>query len=139
MCNTRASSTCDHSLSWPAGLQYSGNVLVYSAVSPCDGDWFGGVDAANAEAFLDALADADISGSGGVSEEGLRPLWRGRISLSKEEQLEVLCPAAKIRHLACMQASLRQARAATLLFWRGEALIGHARSLTPQDGACATI
>ena len=68
-------------------MQYAGNVLVYSAVSPCDGDWFGGVSAANAGAFLDALADADVGGSGGVGEERLRPFWR--MGLSKQEQLQV--------------------------------------------------
>jgi hypothetical protein len=82
------------------GVQYSGNVLVYSAVSPCDGDWFGGVDVASAEGFLDALADADISASGGVSEPRLRALWRGRISLSKEEQLEVTYLALLLGFLA---------------------------------------
>lgn len=71
-------------------VQYAGNIVVLSAVSPCDGDWYGGVNAGNAEAWLDALADADVSGSGGVSEEALRPFWRGRIGLSKEEQLQVL-------------------------------------------------
>ena len=25
-------------------MQYAGNVLVYGAMSPCDGDWFGGVN-----------------------------------------------------------------------------------------------
>ena len=75
-------------------VQYSGNVLVYSAVSPCDGDWYGGISALNSESFLDALADADVSASGGVSEAGLRQFWRGRIGLSKEEQLQVLALSA---------------------------------------------
>ena len=30
--------------------------------------------------------------SGGVSEVGLRQFWRGRIGLSKDEQLQVLAP-----------------------------------------------
>lgn len=68
---------------------------MYSAVSPCDGDWFGGVSAANAGAFLDALADADVGGSGGVGEERLRPFWRGRMGLSKQEQLQVCAPPHK--------------------------------------------
>ena len=72
-----------------AVLQYAGNILVYGAVSPCDGDWYGGVTAESAEGFLDALTGADISGHGGVSEAALRPLWRGRLGLSKEEQLQV--------------------------------------------------
>ena len=29
-------------------MQYAGNVLVYGAMSPCDGDWFGGVNDSNA-------------------------------------------------------------------------------------------
>lgn len=41
-------------------LQYAGNVLVYGNMSPCDGDWFGGVSEADAEAFLDALVHAEV-------------------------------------------------------------------------------
>lgn len=48
-----------------------------------------GVTAEAAEGFLDALTHADISGHGGVSEATLRPLWRGRMGLSKDEQLQV--------------------------------------------------
>ncbi|CAL5225505.1 g8334 [Coccomyxa viridis] len=70
------------------GHKYAGNVLVYGGVSPCDGDWYGGVTAEAAEGFLDALTHADISGHGGVSEATLRPLWRGRMGLSKDEQLQ---------------------------------------------------
>ena len=72
-----------------AVLQYAGNVLVYGPVSPCDGDWYGGVTAEAAEGFLDALTGAEIGGQGGVSEAALRPLWRGRMGLSKDEQLQV--------------------------------------------------
>lgn len=72
-----------------AWLQYAGNVVVYGPASPCDGDWYGGVTAEKAEAFLDALTNADVGGHGGVSEAALRPLWRGRMGLSKEEQLQV--------------------------------------------------
>lgn len=70
-------------------VQYAANVLVYSEVSPCDGDWFGGINPENAKTFLDAVADLDFGSSGGVSADGLRQWWRGRIGLSKEEQLEV--------------------------------------------------
>ncbi len=70
-------------------MQYAGNVVVYSAVSPCDGDWFGGINPDNAEEFLDAMADVQFGSSGGVSDEMLRKHWRGRMGLSKEEQLEV--------------------------------------------------
>ena len=72
-------------------LQYAGNVLVYGPASPCDGDWYGGVTADSAEAFLDALMAADVGGHGGVGSAPLRPLWRGRMGLSKAEQLQVRC------------------------------------------------
>ena len=72
-------------------LQYAGNVLVYGPASPCDGDWYGGVTADGAEAFLDALMAADVGGHGGVGSAPLRPLWRGRMGLSKAEQLQVRC------------------------------------------------
>lgn len=69
--------------------QYAGNVLVYSAISPCNGDWFGGINSGKAESFLDALADVEFGGSGGVSDDTLRQYWRGRMGLTKEEQLQV--------------------------------------------------
>ena len=43
-------------------VQYAGNVLVYGAVSPCDGDWFGGVNKFNAAEFLDAVINAEVCG-----------------------------------------------------------------------------
>ncbi len=43
------------------GHKYAGNVIAYSAMHPCDGDWFGGVNAGNAAAFLDALLDVEVS------------------------------------------------------------------------------
>lgn len=70
-------------------MQYAGNVLVYSAISPCNGDWFGGINTKNADAFLDALADVEFGSSGGVSDDTLRQYWRGRMGLTKEEQLQV--------------------------------------------------
>ena len=70
-------------------MQYAGNVLVYSAISPCNGDWFGGINPENAEAFLDAVADVEFGSSGGVSDDTLRQYWRGRMGLTKEEQLQV--------------------------------------------------
>ena len=42
-------------------LQYAGNVLVFGAMHPCDGDWFGGVNAGNAKEFLEALRTAEVS------------------------------------------------------------------------------
>lgn len=41
-------------------LQYAGNVIVYGQMSPCDGDWFGGVTAANAEQFLRSLVEMEV-------------------------------------------------------------------------------
>ncbi|GAB4814304.1 hypothetical protein N2152v2_001350 [Parachlorella kessleri] len=63
--------------------QYAGNVLVYGGASPCNGDWFGGVNADNAEEFLQALLETKVEGS---ADPNLRRLWRGRVGLSKDEQ-----------------------------------------------------
>lgn len=41
-------------------VQYAGNVLVYGAMSPCDGDWFGGVNKQNAVDFLNAIINAEV-------------------------------------------------------------------------------
>lgn len=41
-------------------MQYAGNVLVYGAISPCDGDWFGGVNERNAAAFLSGIIHAEV-------------------------------------------------------------------------------
>ncbi len=41
-------------------MQYAGNVLVYGAMHPCDGDWFGGVNADNAEVFLEGIANIEV-------------------------------------------------------------------------------
>ncbi len=41
-------------------MQYAGNVLVYGAMSPCDGDWFGGVNDSNAAEFLSGVLDAEV-------------------------------------------------------------------------------
>ena len=46
--------------------QYAGNVVVYGACHPADGDWFGGINVANAEEFLEALASMEASFSSGV-------------------------------------------------------------------------
>ncbi len=43
-------------------MQYAGNVLVYGAMSPCDGDWFGGVNNSNAAEFLSGVLDAEVCG-----------------------------------------------------------------------------
>lgn len=41
-------------------LQFAGNVLVYGGISPCDGDWFGGITQYNAEQFLDRLVNMEV-------------------------------------------------------------------------------
>jgi hypothetical protein len=35
-------------------------VIVYGAVSPCDGDWYGGINVKNCNAFLNALLHAEV-------------------------------------------------------------------------------
>lgn len=41
-------------------MQYAGNVLVMGAISPCDGDWYGGLRADDAESFLTALTGVEV-------------------------------------------------------------------------------
>ena len=41
-------------------MQFAGNVLVYGGISPCDGDWFGGITKSNAEQFLDSLINLEV-------------------------------------------------------------------------------
>lgn len=43
-----------------AGHKYAGNVVVYGAMHPCDGDWFGGLHAGNADEFLTALCGVEV-------------------------------------------------------------------------------
>ncbi|DBB06665.1 TPA: hypothetical protein ACH3X1_012176 [Trebouxia sp. C0004] len=71
------------------GHKYAGNVLVYGAMSPCDGDWFGGVNNSNAAEFLSGLLNAEVGSEGGAEEPALRHLWRGRMGTSKQEQLDL--------------------------------------------------
>ena len=80
------------------GHKYAGNVVVYGAVHPCDGDWFGGINAGNAQAFLDALLSVEMGVDGGAEAPELRPFWRGRMGLSKEEQLALF---EQVRVLEC--------------------------------------
>lgn len=47
-----------------AGHKYAGNVVAYGAMHPCDGDVFGGLTAASAGAFLDALMEVEVGGAG---------------------------------------------------------------------------
>ena len=67
--------------------QYAGNVCVYGPVSPCDGDWYGGLRAADAPAFLEALLAVPIDSQGGPADPVLARHWRGRLGLSKDEQV----------------------------------------------------
>ena len=41
-------------------LQYAGNVIVFGHMSPCDGDWFGGVNEHNAATFLKSLVEMEV-------------------------------------------------------------------------------
>lgn len=41
-------------------LQYAGNVIVFGHMSPCDGDWFGGVNEGNAANFLKSLVEMEV-------------------------------------------------------------------------------
>ncbi len=41
-------------------LQYAGNVIVCGQLSPCDGDWFGGVTEQNASKFLERLVKMEV-------------------------------------------------------------------------------
>jgi hypothetical protein len=45
----------------PNHVQYAGNLIVYGAWHPADGDWFGGLNASNAEEFLEAFASMEAS------------------------------------------------------------------------------
>lgn len=70
------------------GHKYAGNVLVYGAISPNEGDWFGGVSADDAEELLTALTEIEIGSEGGFDHPTLRKWWRGRMGLSKDQQRE---------------------------------------------------
>jgi len=41
-------------------VQYAGNVLVMGAITPCDGDWYGGLRADDAETFVNALTNVEV-------------------------------------------------------------------------------
>lgn len=80
------------------GHVYAGNVLVYSKGKSTDGDWFGGLHPGNAEAFLDALLAAKAP-SGAAGETALRPWWRGRVGLSKPQQVALFKSSAAVRDI----------------------------------------
>lgn len=71
------------------GHKYAGNVIVYCARHPSDGDWYGGLQAEHASDFIDALITMELGFDGGAEDDRLRKFWRGRMGLTKEEQREV--------------------------------------------------
>lgn len=79
------------------GHQYAGNVLVYGAAHPTDGDWFGLLDTHQAEEFLDALLNANLDADGGAEVPKLRKWWRGRMGLSKAAQRELWFTGGAVR------------------------------------------
>ena len=78
-----------YSTSHIGGHKYAGNVVVYGGSHPADGDWYGGLHAAHAEVFLASLLQMEIGVDGGAEDPQLREYWRGRVGLSKEEQIEL--------------------------------------------------
>ena len=77
------------STSHVGGHKYAGNVLVYGASHPADGDWFGSLHAENAAEFVDAVVGMVVGVDGGAEDPRLRRWWRGRMGLSKQEQLDL--------------------------------------------------
>jgi hypothetical protein len=71
------------------GHKYAGNVVLYGGSHPSDGDWYGGLHAEHAAVFLDAIVKMEIGVDGGAEDPMLREFWRGRMGLSKEEQIEL--------------------------------------------------
>ena len=71
------------------GHKYAGNVVVYGAMHPADGDWYGGLAAESADDFLSALLEVEVGVDGGAEDAVLRRWWRGRMGMDKEEQREL--------------------------------------------------
>ncbi len=69
------------------GHQYAGNVIVYGTKQPCAGTWFGGLSADQVPEFLTALKALPLSGDP-AADKVLRKWWRGRVGLTKEEQVK---------------------------------------------------
>jgi hypothetical protein len=69
------------------GHQYAGNVIVYGTKQPSAGTWFGGLSAAEVPEFLTALKALPLSGDP-AADKVLRKWWRGRVGLTKEEQIK---------------------------------------------------
>ena len=71
------------------GHVYAGNVTVNKPGHPCDGSWFGGVDRSRVKRLLDGIYESGKTEADPVRVAALRPLWRGKIGMTKEEQLAV--------------------------------------------------
>jgi hypothetical protein len=69
------------------GHQYAGNVVVYGSKQPSAGTWFGGLSAEQVPDFITALKALPLSGDP-ASDKVLRKWWRGRVGLTKEEQVK---------------------------------------------------
>ena len=87
-------------------LQYAGNVVVYGPASPCDGDWFGGLRAHDAPAFLQALVQMSLDSVGGPAGPVLARHWRGRMGLAKDDQVPCpsCCSCPTCSHMSCMMS-----------------------------------
>ena len=70
------------------GHAYAGNLLVYGSSHPADGDWFGCLSSNDATQVLDGLLDMEVGSDGGV-EGSSREAWRGRVGLSRTEQIDL--------------------------------------------------
>jgi hypothetical protein len=68
------------------GHLYAGNVCVYGTQHAANGNWFGGLAAPDAGAFLAALDEIPLGGDP-ASHERLRKWWRGNVKMTKDEQL----------------------------------------------------
>ncbi len=66
-------------------------MLVYGASSLRFGDWYGGVNADNAAAFLNALLGVNAESEGGARDPVLTKYWRGRMGLTTKEQVRFWC------------------------------------------------
>jgi hypothetical protein len=69
------------------GHQYAGNVIVYGTKQPSAGTWFGGLSADQVDEFLAVLKALPLSGDP-ACDRVLRKWWRGRVGLTKEEQVK---------------------------------------------------
>jgi hypothetical protein len=71
------------------GHVYAGNVTVNKPGHPSDGSWFGGIDRSRVKRLLDGIHESGKKAADPVKVAALRPLWRGKIGMTKEQQLEM--------------------------------------------------